>query len=580
MKKLYYYLLTAFILAVLTSCTASTNGDLNFDVGISDDSGNGFHINLKLPIDTGACFNPDDGNDMTYCITTGDTVKLSIYSTSDVSKDYLFDNTFIIPISDNSAEDGTFSIAPKLIKKNFYRFYIEVVNSNGALKMTGGISGFHYLNETPLSIFLAPTGDFARVVSNRMKYEDSSLKTYFDSAGSRGSAAVALKGGLVYLSGGYSFDYETAMPNTTVFDMKNLTSTEAENLETPLEYHAAALLDDGSQYGKAVVAFGTIDDGNFSSNILLFDPEKGIYATLGSKESVTKAKAITIDGKVYIIGGCNESSASSKIYVVDNQSPYAITEFASMKTGRCNHALADVSTVDAKGVLTPRILIIGGSSDIDGENPIVGDNMVELATPGSTKALPISDREGEDRADLTTNGLVSPAASTLKMDDLGEIQKVVVVVGGYLKDGSGENATLVASPNLYVLSENGDSIIYDVNSAPYRCVRPSMATIGTTENSPAQYAAVNCGSRDLDTDSKATDPQKIFVVQVKRSFDSELNTNVLNASVKSSLMDDNRDPENGVILNGPTTVDELGNAFIFGTKYVYQVGGYSIPYTY
>lgn len=578
MKKLYFCLFTAVILAA-SSCTTSTSGDLNFGLGSVDDTGNGFKIDLKLPIDNGACYHPDDGNDMTYCIAEGDTVKLSIYSTTDVSKDYLYDNTFDVPISDNSAEDGTFSIAPKLVKKNFYRFYVEIVNSKGSLKMTGGISGFHYLEETPVSIFLAPAGDFVRVVSNRMKYEDSSLRSYFDSSGSRGAAAVALKGGLIYLSGGYSFDYETTMPNTMIFNMSDLTSADKKDLITPLEYHAAALLDDGTQYGKAIIAFGTSDDGSFSNNILLFDPEEGKYTTIGSKESVTKAKAITIDGKVYISGGCNESTASQKIYAVDNQSPYTIREFASMKTGRCNHVLADISTVDDKGVLTPRILIIGGSSDVDGENPIFGDNMIELATPGSSKAFPISDRKGEDSADLTANGLISPAASTLNMDDLGEVQKVVAVIGGYIKDGSDENASLVISRNIYVFSEKNDEsgITYDVNSSAYRCARPSMATIGTTENSSAQYAAVNCGTEELDTDSKATDSQHIFVIKVKRSFNSELNINVLSASVKESLMDENRDPENGVLLNGPVAVDELGNAFIFGTKYVYQVGGYSIP---
>ena len=43
-------------------------------------------------------------------------------------------------------------------------------------------------------------------------------------------------------------------------------------------------------------------------------------------------------------------------------------------------------------------------------------------------------------------------------------------------------------------------------------------------------------------------------------------------------MDENRDPENGVILDGPTVVNDLGQAFVFGTEYVYQICGNSIPY--
>jgi hypothetical protein len=43
-------------------------------------------------------------------------------------------------------------------------------------------------------------------------------------------------------------------------------------------------------------------------------------------------------------------------------------------------------------------------------------------------------------------------------------------------------------------------------------------------------------------------------------------------------MDENKDSENGVILDGPTVVNDIGQAFIFGTEYVYQISGKSIPY--
>jgi len=570
MRSMLSALLLLMIAGMLVSCDSGNTGD--------------FKIRLRLPIDINevcSYYEDDpDGEDYTYCITRGDQILLEIYSTPNPAEPYVFAQSKLISV--DSSRGGKENFIRSLKEGNYYRFFVSVTNTNEKLKLTGGLDGIYYddAKNYEVDLFLGATADFVRVVKDRKKYEDTSLRSYFDSSGSRGAAAVALKGGLVYLSGGYSFDYEAVMPNTTVFDMHNLTSSKEDSLRIPLEYHAAALLDDGSPYGKAIIAFGTGDDGSYSSSILLFDPEKGRYRTLESKESVTKAKAITIDGKVYIAGGCNESSSSSKIYVVDNRPPYSITEFASMKTARCNHALADVSTVDENNVITPRILIIGGSSDIDGEDPVVGDNIVELAVAGSSTPLPLTDRKGEDSVDLTKNGLVSPAASTLKMDDLGEIQKVVAVIGGHLQDGSDENATIVVSKNLYVFSEksDGSGIIYDVNSAPQGCARPSMATIGTTEKSPAQYAAVNCGTEDLDTDSKATDTQKIFVVQVKRSFDSELNMNVLSASVKESLMDENRDPENGVILDGPTVVNDLGQAFVFGTEYVYQICGNSIPY--
>ena len=574
MRSILSALLLLMVAGVLVSCDSGNTGD--------------FKIRLRLPIDINeVCSYYDDdpdGEDYTYCITNRDQILLEIYSKESDGEgnpigEYAFVQSKLISVE--SSDGGKENFIRSLKEGNFYRFFVSVTNTNEKLKLTGGVDGVYYddAKNYAVDLFLGATADFVRVVKDREKYEDTSLKTYFDSSGSRGAAAVALKGGLVYLSGGYSFDYEKVMPDTMVFDMQSLTSANEEKLRTPLEYHAAALLDDGSRYGKAVVAFGTSDDGSYSSSILLFDPEKGRYTTLGTRENGTKAKAITIDGKVYIAGGCNENSASPKIYVVDNTSPlYTTTEFASMKTARCNHAIADVSTVDENGIVTPRILIIGGSSDIDGKNPITGDNIVELAVAGSSKPLPLKDRKGEDSVDLTKNGLVSPAAATFKMDDLDEMQKVVAVVGGSLKDSSddNENAALVLNKNFYVLSENSDSITYDVNSAP-SCARPSMATIGTTEKSPAQYAALNCGTPNLETGSKATETQNIFVVQVKRSFDNELSMNVMSASVKESLME-NRDPENGVILDGPTTVNALGQAFVFGTEYVYQISGTSIPY--
>jgi len=566
MRSILSTLLLLMIAGMLVSCDSGNTGD--------------FKIRLRLPIDNDVCgiyFDPDSDDD-TYCVLKGDQILMEIYSTPDLGQPYVFAQSKLISVA--SSRGGKENFIRSLKKGNYYRFFVSVTNANEKLKLTGGLDGIYYDDgkNFDVDLFLGPVADFVRVVKDRKKYEDTSLKSYFDSSGSRGSAAVALKGGLIYLSGGYSFDYEEVMSRTTVFNMHQLSASKEADLRMPLEYHTAALLDDGTQYGKAVIAFGTVEDGNYSSSIMLFDPEKGKYATIDSKESVTKAKAISIGGKVYIAGGCNDSSASAKIYVVDNQPPYTVTEFATLKTARCNHALADVSTVDENDIVTPRILVIGGSTDLDGEEPVVGDDIVELAVAGSTKSLPLKDRNGEDSVEIKTNGLVSPAATTLRMDDLDEIQKVVAVIGGHLKNGSDENATISVSQNIYVFTENSDSVTYDVNSAPYDCARPSMVAIGTNEKSPAQFAAVNCGTIELGTNSKATDNQTVFVVQVKRSFDNETNMNVLSASGKDTLMNENRDPENGVILDGPTVANDIGQAFVFGTEYVYQISGKSIPY--
>jgi hypothetical protein len=43
-------------------------------------------------------------------------------------------------------------------------------------------------------------------------------------------------------------------------------------------------------------------------------------------------------------------------------------------------------------------------------------------------------------------------------------------------------------------------------------------------------------------------------------------------------MDENRDRDSdAVISDGPVAVDGLGQVFMLGGKYVYQVGSYAVP---
>ena len=571
MKKFFCYLTAAAIL-MLTSCTVSTSGDLDFSIGDNNDSSNGgFQIDLKLPIDNGACYHPDDGNDTTYCITEGDTVKLSVYSKSDVSERYLFDNTFVIPVSDNSAENGNFSIAPKLIKKDFYRFYAEVTNQNGITKLTGGISSFHYLTETPVNIFLAPVGDFARVVANRMKYEESSLSTYFDSVGSKGAAAVALKNGTIFLSGGYSFDYEEIMSTSMILDMKTITSQNTTDLSQELMDHAAALLDDGSETGKVILAFGKINQDENSKDIIMYDPETDTYTVLKSDAPLTGAKALSIDGNVYIAGGCNGENASTKIYKVDKSSN-SVSEYASLTEGRCNFGIADIST-EKDGKITPAILVIGGSTDENGENPVLS-NFAEVIIGGKSTVIELTDRNNTDSAKLTINGLISPAAVSVDIKNFQNSETVVAVTGGYFKYFE-SNSELITSPYFYTISNVDGKWIYDISAMPYQCARPAVGKIGSIANSGIGHFAINCGTRDIEVDSKATDNQVIFTAKIKKVTVQE--NEFFEISVQGTLMEENRDPENGVMLNGPVAVDELGQAFMFGTEYIYQIGTYSIP---
>lgn len=582
MKSFFLTMIVVTALFLFNSCvvtSSETNWDL-VDQGGLGDSGN-FKINLTLPLDPeSVCHGYQTGlteNDYAYCIKKDDVIKISIFSASDPSEKYFFEDRIVIKVNDYSASGGNLPVSVNLSKNSYYRLFVEVVNVNEKLKLTGGLDGIHYPSTDSVNIFLGTAGDFVRVVSDRSDEirNFGSLKSYIESGGSKGAAAVALKNGKIYLSGGYSFDYEQTMRSSTIFDMRTLTSSDVANLPAALMDHAAALLDDGSEAGIVVIAFGSNEEGH-SNAILAYDPDLDNYKTLAVKDSLTNAKAISIDGDVYIIGGCNGKTGSKKVYKV-SKTTLAVEDFASLNAGRCNHSIADISTTSADGKTVPRILVIGGSADQDGLIPVL-DKFAEVVTEGKSAEVAVSDRDGGDSAELLVRGLVAAAATTIRFDDLEQIQKAVPVVGGYFQDGEAENLTLIANPNLFVFSETAaDKWVYDVNMAPLRCARPSMTAIGTVEKSPAQYAAVNCGSHEISRNEDAD--QTIFVVQVKRSYNSDLGQNIFSSSVKESLMEENKDIEGGgMIVDGPIAVDSLGQAFAFGSLFVYQISGYSIPY--
>ena len=113
--------------------------------------------------------------------------------------------------------------------------------------------------------------------------------------------------------------------------------------------------------------------------------------------------------------------------------------------------------------------------------------------------------------------------------------------------------------------------------APYQCARPSAGSIGSVENSGLGHFAVNCGTGKIERKSQSSDEQLIFITEIRKTFDKELEEEVFAAYLKSSLMRENQDPENGILADGPLAVDETGQTYIFGTEFVYQVSGYSIP---
>ena len=210
MKRLLFLPLALVFAFMLVSCDSGNTGD--------------FKITLKLPYDDGICSqydsDEDNENDYSYCINRNDQVSLVIYSKQSISDEYVYADRKLITADKN--DGGKDEFIRSLKKGSYYRFFVEVTNENQKLKLTGGIDGILYddANNYDVDIFLAPVGDFARVVSDRKRFDENSLESYFDEDGSKGSAAVAFKDGSIYMAGGYDFAEDSVVKRAVVFDMK------------------------------------------------------------------------------------------------------------------------------------------------------------------------------------------------------------------------------------------------------------------------------------------------------------------------------------------------------------------------
>lgn len=667
MKKMLFLSLVFSVLFALVSCDSGSTGD--------------FRISLKLPTDNGNCqdFEYDDEmkGDYTYCINKNDQVLLSIYSKSDVNEDYVYADRKLIRVDSN--KNGKEEFTRSLKKGTYYRFFVEVTNANEKLKMTGGVDGIYYddTKNYSVDIFLSAVGDFTRVVRDRTNPDGTALESYVETDGAKGSAAVTLKNGDVFMAGGYLFDFEEVSNKAMVFDMAKLTSKEVRKLEKPLMDFVAAFVDDGTEKGKVVLGLGREDKETLNDQLWYYNPEKDSYNLLPSTgAAVEKAKAITIDGAAYIVGGCDSNgSGTTGIYKVSfvNGVP-SVEPFGNLKVGRCNHALADISDVeiDENGVktVTPKFAVVGGSidsKDEGAETPVTGENFIEIVSEGKVEPLSFSSRNGGDDSNLMKTGIIAPSATAITMDDREESEIVIAVAGGYLRDGDSESDyKWVANPSMVVFSKNsgatkknhkkdetdtgdddpadtgdaepadtgddepadtgdedpadtGDTAIdtgdteptdtgdtatdtgdteptdtgdtgetpapvsntawvYDVNTSPKSCARPSMAALGSEEKSTFKYAVVNCGTSKLERDKRSISNQVIFVLQVKRVKDSDLGVEVFSSSVKDTLMEGNVDVESDArMADGPVVSNGLGQVYALGGKYVYLVGSYAIP---
>jgi len=118
----------------------------------------------------------------------------------------------------------------------------------------------------------------------------------------------------------------------------------------------------------------------------------------------------------------------------------------------------------------------------------------------------------------------------------------------------------------WALSSSGTAI---------RCAYATMVPISSPDSFTVQYTALNCGTgKSIERNHDARNEQYIYSLEVRAAgtpgdFD-------LSASARASVNDGSIDNSNsGYFLDGPTVVNDFGQAFLFGTRYIYVISGFS-----
>jgi len=570
------------------------------------DTGN-LKITLQLPYDV---VNSSDCSKYTgygfiddFCIVPGDTIEFSIFSTESLAVPYTLDSTQTFRVTSTAGEE---EFARSLRTNRYYKFFVKVTNRNEKVKLSGGTEGVYYQEDKnyTIAVFLGLAGDFVRIVKDHTANQASktlannSLVTYLPEEAPSGAAAIALKDGRIFLAGGshYTAGGETFEKKTNLIDMSSLKVSNGPDLREAVKDHTMAFLDMvNAPEGRVVIAFGKTQNG-YSDKIYFFNPVADAIETKNSFSGRALARSLTINGEVYISGGCNSDTAFTDIIKVDRTG--IISKWRDMSRGRCLHSMIDVSWTDSQGNLHPAILVFGGAKKYitdPSDHDLVGydDNNADFAE--------IVDENGSHKIALENAGcqkepdgrsicftLAGQGAARVKWDNenKGPANDIVVVTaGGFLQAKNDQDLTM--SPYSFVVlgknngSPNPVEMSWKVLSygSSIRCAYTSMVPISSPENYAAQYAAINCGNGE--TVRRAHNyraMQQMFVMEVRASAESEDGNTTfgLTASVRNSITNSTTDDNNyGTLLDGPAAVNSLGQAFLFGPQFVYLVSGYS-----
>ena len=560
---------------VFTSCSGGNTGDLK--------------INVKLPMFTaGGCdsLNPKDtwiAEDYTYdqCFVPGDKITISVYRKAFPADNYLYVQQEVIDVTIDNMWGGKASYIRTLTSGSYYKFFVVVTNKNQKMKMAGGVEGVVYDSATnkDISIFLSNVADFARVTTNGK--DDGSVTTYAESFGTKGASATALEDGRIFMTGGYNIDVGAVVGSTNLFNPATLSMNKAAPLPAPLWDHGMATLRDGSESGKAIIAFGKALSG-YSGAIYSYDAETDKYRSLQNISGRTGTRVIkSADGSVYIFGGCDASQAFKDVFKVDATTGQ-ILSYKTLHTARCYHSVADLSYEDETG-FHPRFLIMGGLNKDSYTNVgdyIAGEAFAELLTDAGSVPIKLNATADFDiperlafQASAGITWLVS-AASDTKAE---ERAYAASVVGGVVF--TAETNTTITSPAFYSIFKAGDDWMISRNASPLSCAYPTMAQVPSIYE--AQLAAVNCGPalvspEELPERDVIGIPQ-FFVLQLNRTTHNGMPavSAAARISINGADFTDEYNPQY-TYIDGPTVVNNTGQAYLLGNHYIYKVSGYTV----
>jgi len=594
MKISLFLLPTVALFFLLASCGQQNTGSLKITVVLPE-------VPSELTA-THSCRNASEEND-DFCIVREDTLELVTFSTDSLATPYSLDSQQTFRVLSTAGEE---EFARTLRSNRYYKFFAKVVNKNGKVKLSGSTEGIYYQENKnyTVNLFLGLTGDLVRVSSIK---KNSSSSANLLKEGASGAAAVVLKDGRVFLAGGSTYlssGTETFERQTRLIDMTDLKAAAGPELREAVKDHAMALLDSATvPEGLVVIAFGKTQTG-YSDKIYFFNPATETVEPKSSFSGRAHARALSINGEVYISGGCNADSAFADIIKIDKNG--VVSPWKSMSRGRCLHGMTDISWYDGDGNFHPAILVFGGAKKYinaasdrslvgyDENNgdfaEIIDENGSHKITLSGDVAGCSSDPDGTKLCfTLAGHGSVRVVWDNKNKGPAEDI--VVVTAGGFLQ--AKETQDLAVSPSAYLLrgkkgsSPDPTTMSWEVSSfgSTISCAYASAAPISALENFPTQYAALNCGGIPTSpTVQRYYDTyytQQMFVLEV-RATPIDSNSDgipedfTLTASAKDSITTATFDyQDNGVFIDGPVVANGSGQAFLFGVDFLYLASGYS-----